>query len=419
MKSRPSLHIHSAAAHLLRLAWKNIWRNKLRSGVILFAITLGLYAGIFVASFANGMVNQLIEDTINIEVTHLQINRESFINMGGLHDTFSQEPLETQVKAIPNVMGVSPRLIMNVSASTSHRMGSVQLICIDPEKEKMVSALYKTIADSLGSYFGTTTPNCIVVGSKFAEKFKVSLGKKVVLSLTDHAGEPFSAAFRIGGIYQTNNPGLDEIKVYANINDLRKLCSFPQDSIHELAIRLKNNDAAVCDSAKAEVAKLLSKGEIVRTWAEINPVIAMYNGFMDTIFTIVIIIILFALGFGIVNTVLMSVMERRRELNMLMAIGMNRSRVMTLIITESTILTMLGGFLGIFLGILTVYIKGKTGIDMSSSISSYSVIGISSLIYPVISLKQCVQIVIMVILTGILSAIYPARVAVKNKILNL
>jgi ABC-type antimicrobial peptide transport system permease subunit len=94
---------------------------------------------------------------------------------------------------------------------------------------------------------------------------------------------------------------------------------------------------------------------------------------------------------------------------------MNRRKVMTMIITESTILTLLGGVAGLLLGLLSIYLSSKTGIDMSASLSSYSAIGVSPIIYPVIGLSQCIQIIIMVMLTGIIAAIYPARVAVKNK----
>jgi len=410
----PVSRILSPVSRLLRLAWKNIWRNKLRSGVILFAIALGLFAGIFIAAFANGMVNQLIEDTLNIEITHLQINQEAFLDRGELQDGFSEEPFASQVRAIPHVVGVSPRLIINASASTSHNMGNVQLIGIDPEQEKSVSALYQTITDSLGTYFENDAPNSIIVGGKFAEKFKVKLGNKVVLSFADNMGEPFSAAFRVCGIYHSNNSGVDEIKIYTRINNLRELCPLPQDSIHELAVRLENNSDTLCNSVKAKIEAMLHPGEVVRSWKEINPVIGMYNGFMQTMFTMVIVIILIALGFGIVNTVLMSVMERKRELWMLMAIGMNRRKVMALIISESTILTLLGGLLGIFLGVFTIFLTGKTGIDMSNSLSSYSVIGVSALVFPTISVQQCMQIIVMVIVTGVVAAIYPARVACRR-----
>lgn len=401
---------------ILKLSWKNIWRNKLRSGVILFAITLGLYAGVFVAAFVRGMVNQLIDSALSTEITHLQVNQKSFLDMGGLEDAFAQYPLEDSVRNLPQVEGVSPRLVINATASTAYNMGNVQLIGIDPETEKTVSRLYENIADSLGNYFtDASISNSIVVGKKFTEKYKVKLNSKVVISFADNEGETFSAAFRICGIYVTNNPSVDETKLYVRSDHLRNICHLPTDSIHELAIRLESNNEMLCHTTQEKIASFLNEGEIVRVWTEINPVVGMYNSFMEVMFMIVILLILLALGFGIVNTVLMSVMERRRELSMLMAIGMNRRKVMTMIITESTILTLLGGLAGLSFGLLSVFILGKTGIDMSNNLGSFSAVGIAPIIYPVIGISQCIQIIIMVILTGILAAIYPARVAVKNK----
>jgi ABC-type lipoprotein release transport system permease subunit len=208
---------------------------------------------------------------------------------------------------------------------------------------------------------------------------------------------------------------VDETKLYVRSEHLRNICHLPTDSIHELAIRLESNNEMLCHTTQEKIASFLNEGEIVRVWTEINPVVGMYNSFMEVMFMIVILLILLALGFGIVNTVLMSVMERRRELSMLMAIGMNRRKVMTMIITESTILTLLGGLAGLSFGLLSVFILGKTGIDMSNNLGSFSAVGIAPIIYPVIGISQCIQIIIMVILTGILAAIYPARVAVKNK----
>jgi ABC-type antimicrobial peptide transport system permease subunit len=144
---------------------------------------------------------------------------------------------------------------------------------------------------------------------------------------------------------------------------------------------------------------------------------SMYDSFMGTIFTVIVAIVLFALGFGIVNIVLMSVMERRRELCMLRAIGMTNRKVLSLIILESTILTAVGGFIGMTLGGLLVLSTSHTGIDMSQSLSSFSIVGVSTMIYPTISMAMYFRISFMVILTGILSAIYPARIAIKMKII--
>jgi ABC-type lipoprotein release transport system permease subunit len=399
---------------LLSLAWKNIWRNKLRSGVILTAIVIGLTIAIFIVAFGAGMAAQVIRDTLNRELAHLEVNRQSFLDFGDLEYAFDQHPLEEKVSAIAGVTAVSPQIIINATASTPHNIGGIQLFGIDPDKEKAISEIHRWIPDSLGNYFEDGIANSIVVGSKFAEKYQIKLRSKVIITFADKEGEPFSGAFRVCGIYNTSSPAFEEGRVFAKMSDLRQMVSLPDDGIHKLAINVSNHqDALLIEAVQNQVNALLSGDQTVRHWKEINPMMSMYDSFMGTIFTVIVAIVLFALGFGIVNIVLMSVMERRRELCMLQAIGMSRAKVIKLIMTESTILTAVGGFIGMMLGGLLVLSTSHSGIDMSASLSSYSIVGVSTMIYPTISLTMYIRISVMVILTGILSAIYPARIAAR------
>ena len=402
--------------NLINFAWKNIWRNKLRSGVILVAIILGLAIAVFIVAFGNGMVAQLVRDTLDRELAHLEINRQPFLDFGDLEYAFDQNPLEEKVRELPEVTGVSPQIIINATASTPHNIGGVQLIGIDPEKEKTVFNLYRYISDSLGTFFEDNASNAIVIGRKFAEKYQIKLRSKVIITFADLDGEPFSGAFRVCGIFQTSSPTFEETRVFVKTSDLRQLVSLPSDGIHKLAININNHQAKLMiASVQEQIKEILTGDQIVRNWKEISPIMSIYDGFTQTMFMIIVAIVLFALGFGIINVVLMSVMERRRELCMLRAIGMSRRRVMNLIIIESTILTSFGGSIGMLLGGLIVLVTSRTGIDMSQSLSSYSVVGLSTIIYPTITLVTYIKISVMVIVTGILSAIYPARVAVKMK----
>jgi ABC-type lipoprotein release transport system permease subunit len=398
---------------ILQLAWNNIWRNKVRSAIILLAITLGLIAGVFVVSFMNGMINQKIEDSINIEMTLLQINTQKFIDENEIEDVFADSVLEAQIRNIPEVKGVSPRILLTAMVATSHNTGGAQVTAIVPEKEKQVSQLYKYIPDSLGNYFTDNLTNSVVVGRQFADNYKVQLHSKIILSFVSLDGEQVSAAFRICGIFHTNNPVYDEMKMFIKADDARALTGIASDSIHEMGIQLTDNEDRTVEKVQPQIATLLQNGVVVRNWKEITPIMGLYTGFFQVELMIIIAIILFALGFGIVNTVLMSVLERKRELSMLMAIGMNRKKVMQLIMTESIILTMLGGFLGMLAGAVIAIVTNKTGIDVSASFGSYQQLGIATVIHPLITYKQFIIIAIMVIITGILSAIFPARTAVK------
>jgi len=398
---------------ILQLAWKNIWRNKVRSAVILLAIMLGLIFGIWVVAFTNGMVNQKVEDTINTEMTLFQVNTQKFVDENEIEYLFADSALESQVRRIPEVTGVSPRILLTAMVASPHKTGGAQVTAIEPEKEKQVSQLYKYIPDSMGNYFADNLKNSVVVGKKFAEKYKVQLHSKIVLSMVNLDGEQVSGAFRICGIFHTNNPVYDEMKMFIQANDARTLTGIAADSIHEMAIQLINYKNSTVAKVQPQIASFLKDGVVVRNWKEILPIISMYTDFMQVELMIIVAIILFALGFGIVNTVLMSVLERKRELSMLMAIGMNRKKVMRLIMTESTILTMLGGFAGMIIGFIAVLVTRKTGVDVSATFGSYQQLGISTLVRPLLTGTQFIIIAIMVILTGILSAIFPARTAIK------
>ena len=398
---------------ILQLAWKNIWRNKVRSAIILLAITLGLIAGVFTVAFMNGMINQKVEDVINIEMTHLQINTQKFIDDSEIENLFSDSVLESQIRLIPEVKGVSPRILLTAMVATPHKTGGAQVAAIYPAKEKQVSQIDRYIPDSLGNFFTDNQQNSIVVGRKFAEKYQVNLHSKIVLSFADIHGEQVSAAFRICGIFHTNDPMYDEAKMFIRIDDARVLAGVAAGSIHELAIQLIDNEDRTVEKVQSQIIPWLQKGEVVRNWKEISPIMKIYTGFVQIELMIIVAIILFALGFGIVNTILMSVLERKRELSMLMAIGMNRKKVMQLIMAESTVLTMLGGFLGMMIGLAIVLITGKTGIDMSATFGSYQQMGISTTIHPLITGMEFLIIAIMVIITGILSAVFPARTAMK------
>ena len=394
-----------------QLAWKNVWRNKVRSAIILFAITLGLIAGVFAVAFMNGMINQKVEDTIRIEMTLLQINTQKFIDEGEIDGIFYGSEIETQIRLIQEVTGVSPRVVLTAMVASPHKTGGTQVMAVDPEKEKQVSRLHQYIPDSLGNYFADSLKNSVVVGRKLAEKYRVSLHSKIVLSFVDMEGDQVSAAFRICGIFRTNNPVFDEMQMFIRTADARALTGIADGNMHEMSIQLKDTEDKTVEKVQTQIASMLQKGEVVRNWKEISPLMDLYTGFVQVEIIIIVGVILFALGFGIVNTVLMSVLERRLELSMLIAIGMNRKKVMRLIITESSMLTMLGGFLGILIAMIIVWITYKTGIDVSATFGSFQQLGITTMIHPVITGTQFIIIAIMVVITGVLSAIFPARIA--------
>ena len=157
----------------------------------------------------------------------------------------------------------------------------------------------------------------------------------------------------------------------------------------------------------------------LKDWKALTPMMAISLDYMRHVVFIYIGIFLFALSFGIINTMLMAVLERTHELGMLSAIGMDKRKIFKMIMLETTFLTMLGSFAGIILGALLIIPTTQSGIDLTPLIGdSFKGYGMSSIVYPVLKVEMLVQIIVLVIVASILSAIYPARKALKLKSLE-
>ncbi len=395
---------------ILQIAWRNVWRNKLRSAIVIVAVTLGLIGGILSDALMKGMSEQRVENAINNEVADLQIHNPKFLENNEAQFTVENaKVIIDSLKNTQNMAGYSPRFKIVGMASTSASGVGVSVIGVDAAKEMQTTKVYKRM-DSASTFLQKKRGTPIVVGAKLAEKLKVRLRKKIILTFQDKEGNLVGGAFRIVGIFKTSNTMFDESTVFVRRSDLASLSGFSPDATNEIAVRLQNHEQAQALSDKLSAQfKSLS----ILSWKEISPDLAMMTDFMDQMMYIFLMIILLALGFGIVNTMLMVVLERIKELGMLMAIGMNKWRVFMMIMYETVLLSVSGGILGMIVssGILSFWTK--KGLDLSVVSKGLEAFGYSSVIYPQIETSFYAGLSLLVILTGILASIYPARKAIK------
>jgi ABC-type lipoprotein release transport system permease subunit len=179
---------------------------------------------------------------------------------------------------------------------------------------------------------------------------------------------------------------------------------------HEIAIAVNNDN--VTDTLKNKL-KAKFPGYAVQSWKEVMPELGLMTDSAQYMLLIFMIIIFLALSFGIINTMLMAVLDRVREIGMLMAIGMNKFRILIMITIETILLMLTGSALGLVLSYCLVEYYKIYGIDLTAFASGFSGIGFSSIVYPFIEPNAYFQIAVMVIITGILSSIIPARKALK------
>jgi len=235
-------------------------------------------------------------------------------------------------------------------------------------------------------------------------------GSRIILTFLDANGVQTGAAFRISGIFRTNNDLFEATSVFVPRNELLRLTGLKEVQCHRIIVRLEDND--MTDDLTSVIREAFPGFEVMN-WKEIQTDLAMIADYINQIYGIFMLIILAALAFGIVNTMLMSVLERTRELGMLSAIGMNHRRVFVMIMLESVFLSVVGGFAGMVVSGIVIAITNQTGINLVKYSEGMEAFGYSAHLYPSIGADFFVMLTVMIVLTGIISAIYPARKALQ------
>jgi putative ABC transport system permease protein len=391
------------------VSWRNVWRNRLRSTVVIVAVALGVFAGVFSTAFMKGMADQRVATAINTELSHIQIHQKGFLLKDEMHLYIKDaDKIISHLDKNDSVIAASKRLIITAMASSAETGTGVKIVGINPATEKQVTDLFTKIIE--GAYLEGVRRNPIVIGQKLAEKLNIKLHSKIVLTFQDIHGNMIQSAFRVAGIYKTSNSMYDEMNVYVRYSDLSQLVAMPASDAHEIAIKLKSNDLA--KPMAAEFAKEYPNLD-VKPWIDLSPMMEYLVQTMDMYMYIFIVIILFALLFGIINTMLMVILERVKELGMLMAVGMNKLRIFSMIVFETVFLSLTGGIVGVILSYVAVLITHKTGINISNWSQGLEAMGFDSIVYPGITLPMLINVTLLVICTGIIASIYPARKALK------
>jgi len=394
---------------IFSLAWRNIWRNPTRSWVVIVAIALGIWAAIFMSGFATGMINSYVDSAISTIVGHMQLHHPEFPEDKEVEYILdSPQQIAAEMKTFDYVSALSLRSVANGMIASSNGARGIQIQGVEPEAEARVRQLDDKVIE--GSYLEEGKRNPILISQRIADKLKLRERSRLVLTFQDVEGEIVSAAFRVCGIFDTQNNPFDEGHVFVLRSDLNRLLGLDRQAAHELAVLLNDNQKVkeVLPQWKSEFPEAL-----VQPYYEIAPDLQLYESQMSNVSMIYLVVILLALIFGIINTMLMAILERVRELGMLMAIGMNKVRVFFMIVLETFMLSFVGVPLGLLLGWLTITYFGNNGLNLSAFSESMQMYGMSDMVYFDLNPIVYWQVPVMVGVTALLASVYPAIKAIR------
>ncbi len=389
---------------LVKMAFRNLGRNRRRTFFSALALGLGLMLLLLMASVLKGEMDTAIETAIRLQSGHMQVRKSTYDeNKTSLKwEDLVENPagVAAQIAALPPVQVATPRLFASGIVSVGDETAGVRVYGIDPLSEAndpyrdgMVSGEYIVPDDREG----------LLIGWALADKLGLEAGDQVVLSVNTSNGDVSEQPFTIRGVYTTHTPSFDSITVFL---PLAKAQALTQAGDHASTIFVLLEDTA---QTGAVVDALQGSSYAVLTWQDLNELIIQTEDLANSFMIFFYLIVLAISATVIINTLVMSVFERTREIGILSAIGMKGRRIMGMFLVESSLIAFGGIIIGLILGGLVVAYFTRNGIYIGNmGVTGYL---LSDRIYTELTLKDTVNLSLLALVVTLLAGLYPAILA--------
>ena len=385
------------------LAWRNLWRNHRRTTIMLAAITVGVWAMIFMTALMRGMVDDMLLNSIRSLPGEVQIHHPAYRDDPSINNSIPAPTAELiDVLQIPEVVAWTSRVRVPAVISSERDSRGMVLLGVEPVSEMAVSFDTDSIIE--GRFLKDSNDRGLVIGLKMAEHLETELGKRVVVMSQDPDNNIADRGFRVVGIYKAKLASLEETYVYAGRDTIQQLLNI-ENQVSEIAIT--GEDYRNVDKWYPKIKQATGENVDTLPWYEINAYLGSMMSMMDGFVLVWVVVIFLALSFGLVNTLVMAVFERIREIGLMQALGMRPSMILYQILLESFLLLLIGLLLGNIIAIATI-IPLQGGIDISVVAKGMEMMGSSSMLYPALKIEDMVLANVIVIILGLLTSILPA-----------
>jgi ABC-type lipoprotein release transport system permease subunit len=392
---------------LIKIAFRDLGRNRRRSFFSALALALGLALLLLMAAFLEGEMSSAMDATIRLQSGHIQVRANSYdeSKTSLKWEDLIEDPAQVagQIASLAPVKAASPRLYATGFISSGNNMTGARIVGIDPLSE--ANAPYQEgLID--GKFLTPDDREGILIGLPLAEKMGLSVGDRIQLSANTSGGGVIEQPFTIRGIFTTETDAFDTATVFL---PLEKAQAMTQTENHASTIFILLNDKEQADSV---AAALKSTSYKVLTWMEMNSFFIEFENYANSAMSVLYLIVLAITATVIVNTLIMAVFERTREIGILAAIGMKGRRIMAMFLAETTLLAIGGIAMGLLLGGLIVAYFARTGFYIADIYSSGSLL-MSNSIYPKLTSDDALKLALIAFVITLLAGLYPAVLAAR------
>ena len=396
-------------ALVFRVSWRSIWRNRRRTWITISAIAFGLALAVFFIAFGDGVYNQLIDDATRMQGGHFTLEHPDYREAPAV-DLFvgGVSGLRGRLEALDGVRGTKALVLGQGVARSGHGAAGVSVMGVEPDLEAAASPIAGSMVS--GSYLQEGDERKVVIGTGLAKRLELRVGRKLVLATNDAAGEIVEELFRVKGTFEVGSDEVDAYLVQIPLESARRLFGLGGDDATQVGVLL--SDAGRRPEVMAAARDLLPAGVALRTWEEVMPELADYVRVDRGSNLVLQGIIVFLSLFTIFNTILMSVLERTRELAMQLALGVPASLLRLQVVIESALLGALGSTLGVLIGGgLGLWMQAE-GLDMSRFYGEdidVSGFALDTVVYADVTVELLLSMWLLVFSATVLLSLVPGR----------
>lgn len=391
---------------LTALSWRNVFRNPRRTTLTLLALSAGVWSAVTLSALARGVSEGMARDAIRGLTGHVQIHALGYVNNPSRDLSFELKlPLEQALGSSP-ISAWTQRVRLSGVVASERESSGVTIVGIDPQKESAISFIGDGL--SAGEFFNDGGDG-VVVGKKLLENLQTSIGKRVVLMTQGQANKISDRGFRIIGVFDSLLESRETSFVFISLSRAKELAQIGP-AISEVS--LITSRISESENVALDMQSKFPELEVTH-WTKLEPLVVSLRQIQDGFLKLWFVIVVFAISFGLINTLFMSIFERIREFGLMEALGLRKSSVVSLVMLESSLLIVVGMFVGNSLSAITVW-SLSGGIDISQFAKGAATAGISSVIYPTMMLSDALIANALVLIIGLVASAYPAYKASRH-----
>ena len=390
---------------LVQLSWRNLWRHRRRNSMLLAAILVAVGTVVVANAVIRGYQGDMLNDAVSNLAGHVKVLAPGYRSDPSIAKSFAIAP-EWRPALDPSLMvGWTSRVRVPAVIMSERETRGVQLVGVDPGTETLISFLGEV--DIVGEYLDGPDDRRVLVGKALLEQLDTQVGRRIVMITQGSDGLNREAGFRIAGLYDGEGTGVEKVFVFTGRDTLQAMLD--TTAITEISVRLIADEYGAL--AVAQLASSFADLEVMG-WRQLQPQVAAMFAFADAAIFIWFTIMMIALGFGLINTLVTAVLERTRELGMLRAIGMRPRAVVGQVVIESILIVSVGLVLGLAVGVWLVSLLDE-GIDLGRWAAGVEMFGIRTVLVPKLLVADLVLVAVMTVTFGVIASFYPALRAVK------